>query len=584
MESVNQAPSVPGQQVGAHTIFKHLSPIDRSGGPLRCIVAALLLALAPAAWSHEPPQAGASPQQSEVDPLTMARHLANAAEAGSGDQRLADARKSVRLALQHLDYETGGRMAALILEAVPGDIEGHQARAIAALGLRKPDEVLESLRFLMTTGHPRAGAMALNILNHPEAREPRGELLKQLSLDPQVAKVPAEQGTLVPLALELKDFESAERMLSASLEAHPDSAKTWLWRALADVAQGDKEKALGSYARAVELDPANESLRLAYAQALHETDRGDRIEALLRAAPAPTPDLLAARAAYANLTKDEGALDRLGSDLRGEGDSTVQLEPAERDFLLGQLSELRERKDEARRYYEGISEGPRAQQAKLRLAVLTAPEDLDAARKLLEPLRLQEDDLDLARNAHMVEAELLQDAGRHAEAAEILSQGLSAWSDDDSMLYARALAYVMSDQLDYALTDFRLLLSRQPDSSQVLNAYGYTLADRTDRLEEAHDYISRALEQEPEDPAILDSMGWVLFKRGDAKAALPYLERAFKGSPDPEIAAHLGEVLHVLDRKEEAREVWGKALKDPSPHPVLDATVRRLAPELLDAR
>jgi len=577
MDSVNQAPSVPCQQVRTHTIFKHLSPTGRAGTRLRCVVAALLLALAPAALSHEP-------QQSEVDPLTMARNLATAAEAGSGDQRLADARKSVRLALQHLDYETGARMAALILEAVPGDIEGHQARAIAALGQRKPDEVLDSLRFLMTTGHPRAGAMALNILNHPEAREPRAELLKQLSLDPEVAKVPAEQGTLVPLALELKDYESAERMLDAALAAHPDSAKTWLWRALADVAQGDKEKALDSYSRAVKLDPDNESLRLAYAQALHETERSDQVEALLRAAPAPTADLLAARAAYANLAKNEAALDRLAADLRGEGDSNVQLEPAERDFLLGQLAELREQKDQARRYYEGISEGPRAQQAKLRLAVLTAPDNLDAALALLEPLRAQEDDLELSRNAHMVEAELLQDAGRHADAAEILSQGLSSFSDDDTMLYARALAYVMADQVDYALTDFRLLLSRQPDSSQVLNAYGYTLADHTDRLDEARDYIRRALEQEPEDPAILDSMGWVLFKQGDAKAALPYLERAFKGSPDPEIAAHLGEVLHVLDRKAEAREVWQKALKDPSPHPVLDATVRRLAPELIDAR
>lgn len=547
---------------------------------LRRVVAALAVTTilgCGVVWAHDP-------QHSEIDPLTMARHLADAAEAGRGDQRLADARKSMRLALQHLDFATGGRMAALILEALPGDIEGHQARAIAALGLRKADEAFDSLRFVMTTGHPRSGAMVLNILNHPEGRDARAELLNRLSLDPDVARVPAERGTLVPLAIELQDFDSADRMLDAALQAHPKSPKTWLWRALTDVAKGDKETALGSYARAVELDPENHSLRLAYAQALQETGRAEQIQPLLRDAPAPSPDVLAARAAYANLAGDQDALDRLAADLRGEGDSQVQLAQDERDFLLGQLAELREQTDVARRYYAGITEGARYLQAKLRLAVLTAPEDLDAARALLEPLRVQEDDLELARNAHMVEAEILQDAGRHADAAEILSQGLSAWSDDDTMLYARALAYVMSDQLDYALTDFRLLLSRQPDSAQVLNAYGYTLADRTDRLEEAHDYIRRALAQEPDDPAILDSMGWVLFKQGDAKAALPYLERAFAGSPDPEIAAHLGEVLHVLDRKEEAREVWGKALKDPSPHPVLDATVRRLAPELLDAR
>lgn len=116
--------------------------------------------------------------------------------------------------------------------------------------------------------------------------------------------------------------------------------------------------------------------------------------------------------------------------------------------------------------------------------------------------------------------------------------------------------------------DLRRVLSISPDDASALNALGYTLANRTQRLDEAYDYISRALALRPNDPAILDSMGWVLYKRGELEAARDYLRRAYEKFPDPEVAAHYGEVLWVLGAQNQARQVWRDTLQSNPDAPI----------------
>ena len=124
--------------------------------------------------------------------------------------------------------------------------------------------------------------------------------------------------------------------------------------------------------------------------------------------------------------------------------------------------------------------------------------------------------------------------------------------------------------------DLRQILEREPDNVQALNALGFTLADRTDRYAEAHALIERALKASPDDFYILDSMGWVLFKLGKPADALPYLNRAYRLRKDPEVAAHLGEVLWVLGRRDEARARWDEAGKRNPENPKLTETRKRL--------
>ena len=123
-----------------------------------------------------------------------------------------------------------------------------------------------------------------------------------------------------------------------------------------------------------------------------------------------------------------------------------------------------------------------------------------------------------------------------------------------------------------------MAIEAEPDNAQALNALGYTLADRTERYHEAHLLIERALELSPEDFYILDSMGWVLYRLGRLQEAVSFLERARELRNDPEVAAHLGEVLWVLGNHEQARDVWESALKDTPNDQRLLEVIKRLTP------
>jgi len=124
----------------------------------------------------------------------------------------------------------------------------------------------------------------------------------------------------------------------------------------------------------------------------------------------------------------------------------------------------------------------------------------------------------------------------------------------------------------------RRLIALKPDSAQAYNALGYSLADRNLRLEEAAQLIDKALSLTPDDPFILDSKGWLLFRQGKLAAALEALQKAFAQRPDAEIAAHIGEVLWVLGRPNEALAVWREAAKAHPTNEVLAATIKRFVP------
>jgi Flp pilus assembly protein TadD len=161
-------------------------------------------------------------------------------------------------------------------------------------------------------------------------------------------------------------------------------------------------------------------------------------------------------------------------------------------------------------------------------------------------------------------------------AAKVLDAGLVDLPKDSNLLYARAMLREQQGELEQMEADLRDILTRDPQNATALNALGYTLADHTDRLDEALSLISEALELQPGEPAILDSMGWVLFRLGRYEEAVGYLRQAYQQFPDPEVAAHLGEVLWVSGDTEAALEVWRAAhARDPE-HPVLRLTLQRL--------
>jgi Flp pilus assembly protein TadD len=188
-----------------------------------------------------------------------------------------------------------------------------------------------------------------------------------------------------------------------------------------------------------------------------------------------------------------------------------------------------------------------------------------------------EDDDKLAET-YLLEAELLTRHDRRADALAAYERGMKVLPDNRRLLYARALAAEQSDQVDLAVTDLRRIVELDPDDADSLNALGYTLADRTDQLAEARTLVEKALKLKPDEPAIIDSMGWVHFKTGQLAEAEVQLRRAFALKPDPEIAAHLGEVLWSAGKKDEARKVFADGSKLDPKNRVLQKVVERLKP------
>jgi len=172
----------------------------------------------------------------------------------------------------------------------------------------------------------------------------------------------------------------------------------------------------------------------------------------------------------------------------------------------------------------------------------------------------------------------LRNEKRYKEGVEMYSRALQQNREDTTLLYARGLMAEKVNRLDMTEADLLKVISIEPDNADALNALGYTLADRTSRYQEAQDYIRRAAKLVPDDPAILDSLGWVSYRLGEMDEALKYLAMAFEKLEDAEIAAHYGEVLWKMDQKDKAREIWKKGKAQNAENPVLIETLERIQP------
>jgi tetratricopeptide (TPR) repeat protein len=243
-------------------------------------------------------------------------------------------------------------------------------------------------------------------------------------------------------------------------------------------------------------------------------------------------------------------------------------------FYLGQLNEERKRFDEALKWYSTVSQGEQYIGAQSRYAGILAKQGkLPEARKHLQEASAS--DLQQRVQLTQAEAQLLRDANAYQEAFDVLGQALAKMPNYPDLLYDHAMAAEKVNRLDILESNLKQLIKLRPDHAHAHNALGYTLADRNQRIAEAYSLIETALKLAPDDPFIQDSMGWVLFRMGRNQEGLDYLQRAFKQRPDPEIAAHLGEVLWVLDQRDEAKRIWAESLKAHPNNELLQGTVKR---------
>lgn len=246
-------------------------------------------------------------------------------------------------------------------------------------------------------------------------------------------------------------------------------------------------------------------------------------------------------------------------------------------FYLGQIAEEDQRDGEALTHFAAVGAGEHYVAAQSRYAQILARQGkLDDARAWLRQARAAEP----KQRAALVlsEVQLLRDAKRPADAYGLIEDELKKQPDDPDLLYDSALLAERLGRLDDLEAKLRRLIALKPDNAHAYNALGYSYADRNIRLGEARELIGKALELSPGDPFILDSLGWVLYRQGDLAGALQNLEKAFGLRSDPEIAAHLGEVLWMLERKDDARRVWREAAKKSPDNEALSAAIKKFTP------
>ena len=243
---------------------------------------------------------------------------------------------------------------------------------------------------------------------------------------------------------------------------------------------------------------------------------------------------------------------------------------------MGQAAEGLKRTDEAIAWYKQVDSGDWVR-AQLKIATLLAREQgLPAGREYLQRIepRTSEDRIQIVQ----VEAQLLRDSKAWKETFEMLNKAVAAYPDSLELRYDLAMAAERVDRLDVLEAELRRVIEMKPDYAHAYNALGYTLAEKTERLAEARELIEKAVKLAPEDPFILDSLGWVHYRLGNVEEALKHLQLAYSARPDPEIAAHLGEVLWKVGQRDEAQKIWRAALSQNPGHESLLAVIQKFQP------
>lgn len=489
------------------------------------------------------------------------------------DPRIA--RRATAVAVQARQGAWAVEAATIWLQADPTSLQARQTLASILISSGALQDVRPHLEMLLATDPAQTAQIFLrlnNLLAHHADKAAVAGLVKDLAaLHP---KVPEAHLAVAQAAWNAGQPDGALAGAAEALKLRPDWELAALFR-MQVLQQRSNPEAVAFGRSYLRSHPGAKDVRLNLVRLLvadqKKNEARREIQALVKAHPedaavALTVGLLAVQMTEWPLA--ETHLKRvLDLDPAGNSADTVR-------FYLGQVTEEQKRIDEALRWYRSVTPGEQYLPAQGRIANLLAKQGKVAeARALLQAQKPQ----NLAQRVQLTqfEAAILRDTNAHKEAFDLLAQALQKLPDTPELLYDYAMAAEKVDRLDAVETSLRRLIELRPDHAHAYNALGYTLADRTDRFQEALVFIEQALKLAPDDPFIKDSMGWVLYRLGRLPEAQAYLQKAFDRRPDPEIAAHLGEVLWVQGQRDEARRIWNGALAEHPENEVLRAVLKK---------
>jgi tetratricopeptide (TPR) repeat protein len=334
--------------------------------------------------------------------------------------------------------------------------------------------------------------------------------------------------------------------------------------------------------RYMEGKPVTE-LRMGYARALLDAQRYSEATQQLKVITAERPTFAEAWLVQGTLQVQDNQLEAAEASLKRYVD-LAQTQPAGEErsrgmaqayLSLSQIAEKRKDYAAAGAWLDRIENSQDLVAAQNRRALLLARQGkIEEARKLLRsiPERSPGD----ARNKLMAEVQLLRDNKQNKAAYELLAAAVKRDPTDLDLIYDQAMVAEKLGNIADMERLLRQVIAAKPDYHNAYNALGYSFAERNVRLPEARQLIQKALEYAPGDPFISDSLGWVEFRMGNRTEALRILDTAYKARPDPEIAAHLGEVLWSSGQRDRAQAVWKEGLLLNSENETLQETLKRL--------
>lgn len=497
--------------------------------------------------------------------------LSNYAQQARETRDPAIAERATLIARYLNNLEVAAEVASIWVDAQPENVEALTNAAVALMQNNQLFDAFEMSRRLQALGREtlfQSIAASAGNLSEAERQELLNIYEQQLVLTPDDEQLLVGTGLLLQLNGATDD---ALVLARRALKHHPQSAGAGLLEANLLQQLGQDEEALARMAKLLEYHPDNQRLRLQYARILtrHNLTLAQREFALL-AEQSGDPDL---RLSLGLVAMETGDLDTASQAFEQLLDSNQHVSSAH--FYIAQIAEQQEDIPRAIMHYLQVDPGRDLMPANQRLlTLLVGRGDLDSARAHIT--RLGQEAPELWEPLEQLLAQSFIHYGHLDAAQQQLDTALSKSPDSHPLLLSRALLHERRGQLAQAEQDLRNIIARDPNNSAALNALGYILTDHNIRLDEARELLLKAIALSPDEPAIIDSLGWLYFRTGNYPEALIYLRRAYSSYPVAEVAAHLGEVLWVIGEQQQARKIWRESLESEPESEILLKTLQRL--------
>lgn len=492
-----------------------------------------------------------------------------AAEVALAARRPGDAMTAVRLWTElapHSDEALQNYLGLIMLGDDISDVEPLLVQRLAEAGTQTRGPLILQIQRLLSRARDKTSAFAI------------------------LQKIVAPYPTLIESHLALaqgafinRDSPRARDEANQALQIKPDSEMAIL--TLAQVTP-DAAEAMKLVANFLKKYPDAREVRIAYARGLVEQKNyeqaSNQFQTLLKDDQDDVTTLFALgilNVQTNHLSDAEGYLKRYIAVLAAQPED--ERDPTQALLLLSQIAEERNDVPGALKWLEQVEPGDAYINVQVRRGQLMAKRgDINGARQVLQQAQADADNDRDQQQLIQAEAQILRDADRYQDSADVLSAGLQRFPNSTELLYDYAMSADKLGNYEPMEKALRKIIEVAPNNQHAYNALGYSFADRNIRLPEALTLIKKAQQLAPDDPFITDSLGWAEFRLGHLDEAETQLRRAYGLRPDVEIGIHLGEILWVRGKQEEAKQLWRDAKsKDPG-NSVLKSTLSRLNVQL----